>query len=190
MNQYPPWKYILIALIVVFSALYALPNIYGKDPAIQVSHRTQQVSELVRYEVEEALKTAGIGHEPVEMEQNSLVVRFPNEEIQLRAQDAVRQALGSAYTVALNLAPATPAWLESVGAEPMFLGLDLRGGVNFLLEVDMDAAIVKADERNVSNLRTLFRDEEIRYRTISALPEGGVLIRFRDQDQRAQGIPC
>lgn len=189
MNQYPLWKYILILLTVIISVLYALPNIYGKDPAIQVSSsRSQQISDLVRYEVEEALKQAAIEHEPVEMEPNSLIVRFANEEVQLRAQDAVKQALGNAYTVALNLAPATPEWLEKIGAEPMFLGLDLRGGVNFLLEVDMNAAGVKADERYVSDLRTLFRDEEIRYRTISTHPDGGVLIRFRDQEQRTQGI--
>ena len=189
MNQYPAWKYILIAIIIVVSALYALPNLYGKDPAVQVSSsRGGQISELTGFEVEAALESAGIAHGPVEIEATSLIVRFANEEIQLRAQDTIKQALGNAYSVALNLAPATPAWLELFGAEPMFLGLDLRGGVNFLLEVDMVAALEKAEERYVSDLRTLLRDEGIRYRTISRGAEGGVLVSFRDQDQRSQGI--
>ncbi len=126
---------------------------------------------------------------PPEFTATSLMIRFENEEVQLRARDAIRVALDNSYSVALNLAPATPDWLDMLGAEPMFLGLDLRGGVNFLLEVDMDAAIIKAEERYVSDLRTLLRDEGIRYRTISLNSDGGVLIRFRDEQQREQSIP-
>jgi len=188
MNRYPLWKYILIGLITVLAALYALPNIYGKDPAVQVSTSRGQISELTRFEVEAALDGAGIEYLPVEIGATSLLVRLENEDTQLRAQDAIRVALDNNYVVALNLAPATPPWLSSLGAEPMFLGLDLRGGVNFLLEVDMEAAIVKAEERYVSDLRTLLREEGIRYRTISLRDQGGVLIRFRDGQQRSGAI--
>jgi preprotein translocase subunit SecD len=189
MNRYPLWKYVLIIVIMLVGMLYALPNIYGKDPAVQISSTSGQVSQLTLFEVEAALEGAGIEYLPPEFGTNTLMVRFENEEIQLRARDALNAALDNTYIVALNLAPATPDWLDMLGAEPMFLGLDLRGGVNFLLEVDMDAAIIKAEERYISDLRTLLRDEGIRYRTISRTDDGGVLIRFRDEQQRAQSIP-
>ena len=188
MNRYPLWKYIMIIVITVLAVIYALPNIYGKDPAVQISSSRGQVTELTIFEVEAALDEAGLEYLSVEMGLNSLIVRFEDEEVQLKALGAIRAALNNTYVVALNLAPATPAWLNSLGAEPMFLGLDLRGGVNFLLEVDMPAAIVTAEERYVSDLRTLLRDEGIRYRTISRRDQGGVLIRFRDAEQRAGAI--
>lgn len=189
MNRYPLWKYILIIIVVAVSSLYALPNLYGKDPAVQVSTaRGAQLNELTIFDIEAALETAGIQYKSIESGPDNLTVRFANEDIQLKAQDVIRAALGNAYVVALNLAPATPQWLSALGAEPMYLGLDLRGGVNFLLEVDMDAAIEKAEERYVSDIRTLLRDENIRYRTISRRDEGGVLIRFRDAQQRIDGI--
>ena len=189
MNRYPLWKYIFIIVIVLVGALYALPNIYGKDPAVQISSTSGQVSELTLFEVEAALEEAGIEYLPPEFGLNSLIIRFENEELQLQARDAISSALNNTYSVALNLAPATPDWLNMLGAEPMFLGLDLRGGVNFLLEVDMEAAVIKAEERYVSDLRTLLRNEGIRYRTISLNDDGGVLIRFRDEQQRDQSIP-
>jgi preprotein translocase subunit SecD len=189
MNRYPAWKYALILLVVVVSVLYALPNVFGKDPAVQITAPGGgQVSELARFEVEAALDTAQLEYTPIEFTDGSMLIRFANEEIQLRAQDALKKALGNKMVVALNLAPATPAWLDLLGAEPMFLGLDLRGGVNFLLEVDMEAAMAKADDRYVSDLRTLLRDQDIRYKTITRNEEGGVQIRFRDQQQRDQAI--
>ncbi len=190
MHRYPAWKYVLIVIVVGISILYALPNLYGKDPAVQISAPGGgQVNELAKFEVEAALDAAAIEYQPVEFtEGSSLLVRFANEEIQLKAQDVLKKALGKTYVVALNLAPATPRWLDMFGAEPMFLGLDLRGGVYFLLEVDMDTAIANADERYVSDIRTLLREQDIRYRTISRNERGGVLIRFRDQQQRSQAI--
>lgn len=189
MNRYPAWKYVLILVVVAVSVLYALPNLYGKDPAIQISGSGgSSISELAKFDVEAALDAAGLAYEPVEVEGNGLLVRFANEEIQLKAQDALKKALGNGYIVALNLAPSTPGWLDTFGAEPMFLGLDLRGGVNFLLEVDMVAAMEKADQRYISDLRTLLREQNIRYRTISRNDQGGVLVRFRDQQQRDQAI--
>jgi len=188
MNRYPLWKYILIVVVVVVGILYALPNLYGNDPAVQISSSRGQVTDLTRFEVEGALDQAGVSYESIEIDGNNMIVRFANTDIQLEAQQVIRRALDNTHIVALNLAPATPAWLSLLGAEPMFLGLDLRGGVNFLLEVDMDAAIAKAEERYVSDFRTLFRDENIRYTTITQPPEGGILIRFRDAQQRSQGI--
>ncbi len=188
MNRYPLWKYILISIITGLAVLYALPNIYGKDPAVQISSSRGQVTELTQFEVEAALEDAGIEYAEIEYGLNTMIIRFSDEDVQLRARDAIRAALNNTYVVALNLAAATPDWLDSLGGEPMFLGLDLRGGVNFLLEVDMDAAITKAQERYVSDLRTLLRDEGIRYRTIN-LDDDGVLIRFRDTESRTQAIP-
>ena len=189
MNRYPVWKYLLIIAVIAIGCLFALPNIYGKDPALQVSaSRGGEISELTRYAVEDALDTAGIGYGNISVGEGSLVVRFADEGTQLKAQDVVKEGLGRSYTVALNLAPATPGWLRALGAEPMFLGLDLRGGVHFLMQVDMEAAVAKAEERYVSDIRTQLRDERIRYRTITRRRDDGLLIRFRDAEQRRLGV--
>ena len=189
MNRYPLWKYLLIIAVIAVGCLFALPNIYGKDPALQVSaSRGGEISELTRYAVEDALDTAGIEYGNISVGEGSLVVRFADEGTQLKAQDVVKEGLGRSYTVALNLAPATPGWLRALGAEPMFLGLDLRGGVHFLMQVDMEAAVTKAEERYVSDIRTQLRDERIRYRTITRRRDDGLLIRFRDAEQRRLGV--
>ena len=189
MNRYPLWKYVLIAVIIGVSILFALPNLYGKDPALQVSAlRSGQINELIIFDIEEALGKVDISYKRIDFNNNNLVVRFDNEDIQLKAQDVIKEALGKAYIVALNLAPATPGWLRKIGAEPMFLGLDLRGGVHFLLEVDIDAAVEKAEERYVSDIRSQLREEDVRYKTITRDNNGGVIIRFRNSDQREQGI--
>ena len=189
MNRYSLWKYLFIIAIIAVGCLYALPNLYGKDPALQVSAaRGAEISELTRYSVEDALDKAGIKYGEISLAEGNLVVRFQDEGTQLKAQDIVKEALGRSYTVALNLAPATPDWLRTVGAEPMFLGLDLRGGVHFLMQVDMEAAVAKAEERYVSDIRTQLRDNRIRYKTITRRRDGGLLIRFRGADQLQQGI--
>ena len=189
MNRYPPWKYLLIIVVITVGCLYALPNLYGKDPALQVSaSRGAEISDLTRYSVEDALDEAGIKYGEISLAANNLVVRFQDEGTQLKARDIVKQALGRSHTVALNLAPATPDWLRAFNAEPMFLGLDLRGGVHFLMQVDMEAAVAKAEERYISDIRTQLRDNRIRYKTITRLREGGLMIRFRGADQRRQGI--
>jgi preprotein translocase subunit SecD len=188
MNRYPAWKYILIATIVVMSFIYALPNLYGSDPALQISSsRGAEISELTELSVITALEEAGINTKKTELNTGSMIVRFADEETQLKAQDIVKASLGREYVVALNLAPSIPAWLNRLGVEPMFLGLDLRGGVHFLMEVDMDAAVRKAEERYVSELRSLLRENKIRYKTISRREQGGILIRYRDSAQQAEG---
>ena len=189
MNRYPLWKYILIAVVLLISTVYSLPNIYGKDPALQISPTgTAQFTDMTKLQVDTALKKAGLSPVSTDLEQNRMIVRFHNEDDQLRAQGVVQQELGGGFVVALNLAPATPGWLKDLGAEPMFLGLDLRGGVHFLMEVDMKAAVKKSEERYVSDLRTLLRENKIRYKTITMLDSGGVLVRFRTAAQRDEGI--
>ena len=189
MNRYPAWKYILIVILVVIGIIYALPNLYGDDPALQItSSRGAEISEVTELQVEIALDEANIKPVNIELGINNLLVRLADEETQLRAQDVVKKSLGRSYVVALNLAPSTPGWLRSLGAEPMFLGLDLRGGVHFLMEVDMEAAISKAEERFISDFRTSLRENKIRYKTISKHTEGGILIRFRDANEKLNGI--
>jgi len=189
MNRYPIWKNVLIAVIVAIGFVYALPNLYGSDPALQISSsRGAETGELSGLQVNVALDKEKIKPTRIELGAGSLLIRFDNEETQLKAQGIVKKALGRDYVVALNLAPSTPAWLRKLGAEPMFLGLDLRGGVHFLMEVDMEAAVGKAEERYVSDLRTLFREKKVRYKTITRRDEGGVLIRFQDTDQQEAGV--
>jgi preprotein translocase subunit SecD len=189
MNRYALWKYILILLILLIGLVFALPNIYGKDPAIQISpSRAAEVDEYTELQVSTALEEAGIQAKLISLGLNRLVIRFDDAETQLRAQSVVKASLGKNYIVALNLAAATPGWLRKLGAEPMFLGLDLRGGVHFLMEVDMEAAVIKAEQRYISDLRTLLREEKVRYKTITRMNTGGILIRFRDGKHQSKGI--
>ena len=188
MNRYAAWKYILILVIIVISVVYALPNLYGSDPALQItSSRGTEINELTELQVNAALTTANIKPTRTDLVNNNLLIRFNDEDTQLKAQEIVKKSLGKGYVVALNLAPDTPDWLEKFGAEPMFLGLDLRGGVHFLMEVDMDAAIRKAEERYVSDLRSLFRENKVRYKTITRRDQGGILIRYQELSQQQDG---
>lgn len=188
MNRYSLWKYILILFLIGLGALFALPNIYGKDPALQISAaRSAEISELTEFQATNALDEAGISYKSSSVVNESVIVRFNNENDQLKAQDVVKKAMGNNYVVAINLAPATPEWLAKFGAEPMFLGLDLRGGVHFLMEVDMEAAIKKTNEAYMSDLRGQMRENKIRYRTITLNDEGGLLIRFMNAGELESG---
>jgi preprotein translocase subunit SecD len=187
MNQYPLWKNLLIAAVLVTGIFFAVPNLFGEDPAIQISaERGLRVDAELEARVLERLDQSQIAHKGSGVEQGRLLVRLLDEESQLTALDAVRRDLGNQYNVALNLAPATPAWLEAVGALPMYLGLDLRGGVHFLLEVDMDAAVAQAEERYIGDLRSLLRDNKLRYKSITRRADGGILVVFRAPDAVAQ----
>ena len=188
MNRYSIWKYLLILLLVGAGGLFALPNIYGKDPALQVSSSRAEISELTEFQVSGALDEAGIAYKATAVRAENLIIRFNDEESQLKARAVVEEALGRNFVVALNLAPATPGWLQRLGAEPMFLGLDLRGGVHFLMEVDMEAAIARAEDRYMSDLRGQLRADKVRYRTITRAGEAGLLIRFRDDNERDRGL--
>ena len=189
MNRYSSWKYILILIVVAVGIFYALPNLYGSVPAVQISasSASAEVSELTELQVNIALDDAGIELLSMELAEGRLTIRFADEETQLRARDALQESLGISYVVALNLAPATPDWLRDLGAEPMFLGLDLRGGVHFLMEVDMQAAIKTSEERYVSDIRTSLRENKVRYKTITRNDEGGLLVRYRDAVQKIDG---
>ena len=188
MNRYAAWKYILILIIIIISLVYSLPNLYGSDPALQItSSRGTEINELTELQVNAALSKVNIKPIRTDLVNNNLLIRFNDEETQLKAQEIVKTSLGKGYVVALNLAPDTPDWLVKLGAEPMFLGLDLRGGVHFLMEVDMDAAIRKAEERYVSDLRSLFRENKVRYKTITRRDQGGVLIRYQELSQQLDG---
>jgi len=191
MNQYPLWKYLLIIFVMIISVFYALPNIYGKEPAVQVSaaKREFNVDQKLIAEIETLLKDKKIEVKRMGLVNNRLVLNFADTDVQLVAKDTIEAAIGPNYAVALNLVPATPEWLNAMNALPMYLGLDLRGGVHFLMEVDMDSAIRTKEERYVSTLRTLLRGEKIRYLTIARRPSrddlpSGVEIRFRDVDMR------
>ena len=164
MNRYPTWGYALIALAVIAAFLYTLPNFFGESPAVQVSsgRATVKVDASVMARTEEVLKKAGIDYTGAVLDQTSVRVRFADTDTQLKARDLIERALNPdpanpAYIVALNLLPASPNWLTAIRALPMYLGLDLRGGVHFLLQVDMQAAITKRLEGLAAELRSQLR---------------------------------
>ena len=186
MNQYPIWKYLLLVIVLVVGAIYALPNVYGEDPALQISAgRNASIDEAVRDRLVSTLDTAGITVKQAEVKPGQLLIRFNDTETQLKAVDYVKSELGTNYVVALNLAPATPGWLNSLNALPMYLGLDLRGGVHFLMEVDMKAAAERALERYGNDVRSLLREARIRYAMIRAESQG-VRVIFRSNEDREQ----
>ena len=164
MNRYPLWKYLLIGLVIVVSAIYALPNLYGETPAVQVSTNRQSIhiDQTTEQAVAEALKAANIQHNGMFIADGSLRVRLPNEELQSKARDVIEQKLGDNYIIALNLIANTPEWMTKLGANPMFLGLDLRGGVHFTMRVDMHAAVDKTFDRISGDFRRQLRKDKIR----------------------------
>jgi preprotein translocase subunit SecD len=175
MNRYPAWKYLLLIAVLLIGAIYAAPNLFGDDPSVQVSSaRGFELDPALTEIATEALADQNLEPRDTTFEPERLLLRFSNTEEQLRAADALREALGNAYVVALNLAPATPAALEALGAEPMVLGLDMQGGVHFLMEVDMDAARGARLDAFVDDIRNLLRDDRIRYRSVRR--EGQALI--------------
>ena len=185
-NQYPLWKYLLVAFVLAVGSFYALPNLYGEDPAVQISAaRGAPIDEALEVRVSEELARVGIEALRVERDERRLLLRFDAEETQLRAKEELRRALDRRrFVVALNLAPATPRWMDAIGTLPMSLGLDLRGGVHFLMEVDMDAAVRQADLRHVGDVRALLREEKIRHRGITQRQDGGLAVRFRNEADR------
>jgi len=186
MNHYPLWKNLLIIAVIVFGGLFALPNLFGDDPSVQVSAgRNGNVDLALMSQAETALKAESVAYKRVEMADGRLLVRLADADAQLKAKDVLSNAIVGDYTVALNLAPTTPSWLAAIGAEPMNLGLDLRGGVHFLMEVDMNAAVKQALDSYASEFRTLLRDEKIRYQKIQA-DSDKVVVGFRSVEHREQ----
>ncbi len=188
MNRYSPWKYSFIIILIGLGVLFALPNLYDKDPSLQISASgASEVSELTEFQVSTALEEAQIPFKSIKVGLENLTIRFNDTETQLKGKTVVEKSLGRNYSVALNLAPATPDWLAKFGAEPMFLGLDLRGGVHFLMQVDMEAAVSKAEDRYMSDLRSILRENKVRYKTITRHKTGGLLVRFKNDDERNNG---
>ena len=184
MNQYPAWKYLLIILVLVVGTLYALPNLFGEDAALQItSTRGSAIPLDLEANIEDALVVEQIAYKNSEQQGNRLLYRFNSAEDQLLAADVLKEALGDQYVVALNLAHSTPTWLRSVGGKPMTLGLDLQGGVHFLMQVDMDTARSQQLDRYVDDIRTALRDERIRY--VSVRREGnGLVALLRSAEDR------
>jgi preprotein translocase subunit SecD len=188
MNRYPAWKYIVLVVALVIGVIYALPNLFGEDPAVQVSSsRGFELDPAIEEVVAGVADGEGIQPESVDFTPQRLMVRVADNDEQLTLADALRAELGDAYVVALNLAPATPDWLRAVGAEPMVLGLDLQGGVHFLMEVDMETARQQTLERFVDDIRNLLRDERIRYRSVR-VEEDELIAELRTEEDRATAM--
>ncbi|MBC3764754.1 protein translocase subunit SecD [Neptunicella marina] len=188
LNKTPMWKYLMVFFVLAVGALYALPNIFGEDHAVQISAgRNTTVTTQTLQTVEQSLVDARIDTKRVTMENQQILVRVKDSESQLMAKEVLEKQLGGDYYVAMNLAPDTPSWLASIGGEPIKLGLDLRGGVHFLMEVDMNLAMSKALEDTVTSFRTNLREEKIRYRGVRQLDDS-VEVQFRDQETLDQGL--
>jgi len=189
MNKYPAWKYVVIAVAVLVSVIYAAPNLFGEVPAVQVSgaRASVKVDSALQATLEEALKAASVPPVDAELTDTALRFRFPDTDSQLKARDVIQSKAGPGYVVALNLVPNSPRWLQAIGAKPMYLGLDLRGGVHFLLQVDMKAAANKSVERYLADVRGLMRDKKIYY---SGLAREGdrIVIRFKEPEQKAAAL--
>ena len=186
MNRYPVWKYAIILIALLVGAIYTLPNFFGESPAVQVSagKPTVKVDSTTQVRVEEALKAAGIVAEAISFDGNSIKARFDSTDVQLKAKDALQKALvpdpsDPPFVVALNLLSRSPAWLSALRAGPMYLGLDLRGGVHFMLQVDMQAALTKRAEAYSGDIRSALREKNIRHAGISRNAQT-VEVRFRD----------
>ena len=183
MKPYPLWKYVLLIAALLFGVVYSAPNLYGDDPSVQISLQNgDPLPATLGAQIDEALKAAALQPQASGVENAQWVVRFDSAEHQLKAADELKRLLGDRYVVALNLASKTPAWLRAIGARPMNLGLDLRGGVHFLLEVDIDEVRKKAVERIVNEVPALLRKQDIRY---SGRREAGdaAVIEFADSER-------
>ena len=190
MNRYPAWKYAIIIFALTVGVIYTIPNFFGESPAVQVSpaRATATVDTELLNRIEDGLAAANITIDAAYLDQSGVKVRFGDTDTQLRAKDVLQRELGDDYVVALNLLSNSPRWMAEINALPMYLGLDLRGGVHFLLQVDMDQALTKSADSYAQELRQLMRSEGVRYSRISR--EGQtVRVSFRDEATRDQAIP-
>ncbi|WP_324685467.1 protein translocase subunit SecD [Cronobacter malonaticus] len=189
LNRYPLWKYLMLVAVLIVGLLYALPNLYGEDPAVQITGaRGVAASEQTLIQVQNTLQKEKISAKSVALEEGAILARFDSTDTQLRAREALMSTMGDQFVVALNLAPATPRWLTAISAEPMKLGLDLRGGVHFLMEVDMDTALGKLQEQNMDSLRSDLREKGLSWTNVRKADNYGVTIQFRDSDIRDAAV--
>lgn len=184
MNRYPLWKNILVVLVVFISFFYAAPNLYGDDPAVQISARNATISldENVATLIKQTLTTHQIPYKQIQRQEHGFLLRFTSTDEQLKAKELLQQALGENYLVALNLAPATPEWLKSLNAVPMKLGLDLRGGVHLLMQVDAESIVKQRVEGEINAISQGLRTERIRYNGLSREGTNGIVVQFRAMD--------
>ena len=190
MNRYPLWKYLLIAFTVVLAVIYSLPNLFGETPAVQVSTNRQSIiiNSQTEAKVAAALKAANIPTDGMFVVDNSLKVRFKDAETQLKGRDVIENTVGEGYITALNLLADSPEWMAKINANPMFLGLDLRGGVHFTMQVDMKAAMQKTFERYSGDIRRELRRRKIRFGTIRQAGNG-LIVPFQDASDVQKAIP-
>jgi preprotein translocase subunit SecD len=184
-NHFPTWKNIVIILAFIISIIYSLPNLYGDDPSVQISHAINKLTPLQAGDIETTIKTTGATVKTFEFKDGKVIARLINTDDQMKVADLLRDKMGNDYTVALNLAPNTPAWLQNIGAQAMYLGLDLRGGVHFLLEVDMDAAVKQAEERYNDDLRLALREAKIHYQAVTK-DNGFIKVTLKSADDKTQ----
>ncbi|MCZ6898153.1 MAG: protein translocase subunit SecD, partial [Betaproteobacteria bacterium] len=187
MNRYPLWKYLIVVFSVLLGILFTLPNFYGESPAVQISplRATDKADTVLLARVEDALRKDNIPINGMFLETVGIKVRFADTDTQLKAKDVLQSVLGNGYVVALNLLSDSPQWLTDIGALPMYLGLDLRGGVHFLLQVDMKGALSKSLDRYSIDIRGNLREEKIRYKGLDR--EGSqIIIKFGDTESRAR----
>ncbi len=183
-NHYPLWKNLLVLIVFAIGIIYALPNLYGDDPSVQVSStHPAKLTQDQANQVESAIKTASVTIKAFEFKDGLILARFNSADDQLKVADLLRDKMGDDYNVALNLAPTTPPWLRSLGADAMYLGLDLRGGVHFLLEVDMDAAVKQAEDRYNDDVRLALRNEKLRYQSVSK-DSGFIKVKLNSADDK------
>ncbi len=188
MNRYPLWKNLLVVVVVLVGLLFALPNAYDQDPSIEISGtRRAQVDSTTESKVKQAMEASGVSYKALEANGSKLLLRFSDSESQLRAQDKLSETLGDDYVTALTLSPDLPGWLESFGALPMYLGLDLRGGIHVLIDVDVDAAVKQALERYQDDIRTTMRENKLRYVTVT-MQGNSVMVKFRDAALRDKAL--
>ncbi len=190
LNRYPLWKNLLIVFVLVFGGLYAAPNLYPDDYAIQLtgSRDVFQVDQPLIDKVTSALEREGIAFKSTELTDRAGLIRFNDGETQLKAKAVISQVMGDDYVVALNLAPTTPDWLTSIGAGPMKLGLDLRGGVHFLLEVDLPKAVGQKLENYASEVKGRLREEKLRYRKLESQEDGSLAVKFTNVESRDKAV--
>ncbi|EOU9537560.1 protein translocase subunit SecD [Cronobacter dublinensis] len=189
LNRYPLWKYLMLVVVLLVGLLYALPNLYGEDPAVQITGaRGVAASDQTLVQVQNTLQKEKISAKSVALEEGAILARFDSTDTQLRAREALMSTLGDQFVVALNLAPATPRWLTTISAEPMKLGLDLRGGVHFLMEVDMQTALSKLQEQNMDGMRSDLRDKGLNWTNVRKAENYGMTIQFRDGDTRDAAV--
>lgn len=187
-NKYPLWKNLMLIVIAVVGFIYALPNLYSEHPVVQISAETPVDYEVLKGQIEEILQKDKLAFSEANATDTGVEVVFTSTDAQLLARDTIKNALGNQYTVALNLASSTPAWLRSIRAEPMKQGLDLRGGVHFLLEVDVDSVISRRYEGIMKNIGQALREIGVRYSGIRYVAEKGVNLRFRDQESMEKAL--